>query len=451
MPAIMSYVPPNDPKRDDFVASGRTERDNRRDLYNAVRNYYDGVQTKHLKKKENEPDDNVVYNLIKTAVDRTVSHLFSAMPKFELDASISEETKDEKWLREAWDDNGGLLFLVATAMNGAFSGHNYVRVLPPTADFIYGRLVNIDPAQMITYWRSDDKDIPVWYEQRWSDGDTHHIIDFVNRDDHWEIIEYINRGGTWDKATITNWNNPLGPIYAWQHLPNPNRYYGYGEINTLSVQDTVNLLYSEMARIVRYHASPKTVAIGVAAGDIKPTAIDEMWTIEEENASVLNLEMQSELQASQALVQELQDHFLAEARVVLLRGEVKDFQRVTNTGVRTVFLDMTAKNNVLVAGYRRAMRQISRRLALVGLRRELLPEIQFADPLPTDRLELVNTLAIERKNKLVSHETASTQLGRHWPTELKKMEDEDGNPVLAAAKEVEQKNPSLTDSNSGLQ
>ncbi len=444
MPGIMEYVVPGDPKRDDFVASGRSERDLRQSLYTAVRNYYDGIQKKHLIKKENEPDDNVIVNLIKLTVDRTVAHLFPVMPTFELDTSTSEETEDERWLREAWDDNGGILFLSAAGYNGSWAGHNYVRILPPNTDHPFGRLVNIDPTQIITYWRTDDINTVVWYEQRWQDGDNSFIIDFVNREDTWEIIEYRNQGGGWIVERTTIWTNALSPIFAWQHLPNPNRYYGYSEINSLSVQDTVNLLYSEMARIVRYHASPKTVAIGVSATDIKETAIDEMWTIEDASASITNLEMQSELQASQVLVQELQDHFLALNRVVLLRGEVKDFQRVTNTGVRTVFLDMTAKNQLLVAAYRNAIKQVSRRLALVGLGRELRPTVVFADPLPTDRLELVNTLAIERTQKLVSRESASTTLGHHWPTELKKMTDEETNPVLQAAQAVKQSDPNLT-------
>ena len=445
MPGTMQYIDPSNSHRNDFIAAGRSERDQRKNLYMAVRNYYDGIQKKHLKKKENEPDDNVIYNLIKTSIDRTVAHLFTQMPRLELDPSISEETKDEKWLREAWEDNGGILFLTASAMNGSFSGHNYVRVLDKNDDHPFGRIINLDPTQMITYWRSDDMDQVVWYEQKWTDGDNSYILDFVNQQDHWDIIEYVNEGGSgWRLTDTTRWNNHMSPIVAWQHLPNPNRYYGYSEVNSLSVQDTVNLLYSEMARIVRYHASPKTVAIGVSAVDIKETAIDEMWAIESDNASITNLEMRSELQASQALAQELNEHFLAEARVVLLRGEVKDFQRVTNTGVRTVFLDMTAKNNILTAAYRQAIRKISQRLSLIGLGRELKPSVVFVDPLPTDRKELVDTLAIERSGNLVSRETASTTLGHHWPTELQKIKDEANDPVFAAAQAVKQSDPTLT-------
>lgn len=444
MPAATKYVAPSDPTRNDFVAPGRSEREERAKKYTAVRAYYDGDQKKHLKKKENEPDDNVVVNLIKLTVDRTVSHLFSQLPHFELDPDVSEDTPDEIWIRKAWETNGGVLFLSSVAMNGSFSGHNYVRVMPPDGDHPNGRLVNLDPTQLITFWKADDIDTVVWYEQQWSDGSNVHIIDFVNQGEYWDIIEYMNAGGSWKTVETVRWNNPLGPIVDWKHLPNPNRYYGSGEVNSLSVQDTVNLLYSEMARIVRYHASPKTVAIGVDSGDIKPTAIDEMWTIAETGASVINLEMQSELQASQALVQELQEHYLALNRVVLLRGEVKDFQRVTNTGVRTVFLDMTAKNNLLVASYKDALRKISIRLSLVAQGRPIDPTVRFADPLPTDRKEVIDSLAIERSMKIVSRETASTKAGYHWPTELKKQEQEEKNPIFDIAAQMAKADPNLT-------
>lgn len=450
MPPAMRYVLPSDPKRDDFLAPGRSEREDRTKRYNALRQYYDGVQKAHLKKKDNEPDDNVVVNLIKMSIDRTLSHLFAKLPAFELDPDVSDDTPDEIWLRNAWENNGGILLLSSIGQNGAFSGHNYVRVMEPDMEHPYGRLINLDPTQMLTYWQADDIDKVVWYEQKWVFDGTTYIKDFVNLEEQWAIISYEGSGGQYKQVNLQLWDNSLSPVYAWKHLPNPNRYYGSNEVNSLSVQDTVNLLFSEMARIVRYHASPKTVAIGVQSDDVKPTAIDEMWTVENSEASIINLEMQSELQASQTLVQELQEHFLALQRVVLLRGEVKDFQRVTNTGVRTVFLDMTAKNVLLTASYRIAIRELSKRLALVGLGRVLEPEVIFSDPLPTDRKELVDTYTIESNSGFVSRQTASTALGHHWGTERKKMKQESDDPIFQAAQNVKSQDPNLTGAKTGV-
>lgn len=443
MPAALEYILPGDTRRTDFTNLGGSEREARTKRYTLARDYYEGRQKSFLNKKEGEPDDNTVLNLVKMTIDRTGAFLFAKLPKFEINPEESEDTPEELWLKDVWEASGGVALLNAMYLNGAWSGHVYVRIRPQ--DGAFPRIINLDPTKIITYWQADDIENVIWHEMRWKIGNDEFLIDFVNTGISWLILEYEQKGGTgWNLVRTTHWDTPFGPIVHWQHLPNPNQFYGYGEFTSPRLQDSVNLAYSEMQRILRYHSSPRTVIIGAEVSDVKPTAIDKAWSISEENARVENLEMQSELVASQTVAQAFYDTYLAENRVVLLRGEVKDFQRVTNTGVRTVFMDMLSKNNLLRETYKRGMMNINYRLGLVGLQQSLVAEPIYADPLPTDRLELVNTAAIERNMQTVSRETVSLELGRNWSNEVKKMTQEENNPVFQAAKEVQTQNSNLT-------
>lgn len=445
MPPITQYYPPASKERNMSVPLD-ADMDVRARWYDQVRNYYDGKMKKFLDVKEDEPDDNVIINKVKQVIDRTVSFLFPAFPNLQLDPDVTEETPDEEWLEHLWNANGGIALAHDMALVGAMAGHVYVRIMPP--DLSQGdefpQILVLDPKQIQTYWQADNMRRVVWHELRWSVTTANkvqdYVIDFVNEGTQWRIIQYENGQGiaNWNVTAEAIWKYQLPPIVHWKHLPNPRNFYGNPEftMSQLELNDKINLIGSENNRINRYHASPKTVATGTSADDIQETAIDEMWSVENPDAKVYNLEMQSDLMSSINQLKILSDEFLAESRVVILQGTVKDFQRVTNAGVRTVFIDMLSKNTILRWNYGKAIQMISRVAAMVGGKgSDVVPIVEFVDPLPTDQTETANVAALELQMKLASHQTLSVKRGYKWETEVKKMEEEQKmeifNPVLA--------------------
>lgn len=435
MPPIDMYRDPNSLARNTINTTFAGDMRKRSEWFDQVRTYYNGDHPASLDVKDGEINDNAVINMVKQALDRTVGFLFPDMPKLEVDPNVSEETEDEQWLREMWEANGGIAFLHETAYIGGFSGHNYVRVVPPdpAQGDIYPRLIAIDPKSVQTWWKNDDLRRVVFHEVRWTVvGDTtteDYILDFVNLGKSWRIIQYRSGNGAnvWEEISREEWKIPLPPIIDWKHLPNVRSYYGAGEFDTslLMLNRQINNVVSETNRIIRYHASPKTVAVGTKAGDVKTTAIDELWAVENPEAEIFNLEMKSDLTASNDHLRFLIKSFLGTSRVVILEGTVKDFQRVTNAGVRTVFIDMLSKLIILRWNYGQAIREISRVAAAVGKRGfDVAPTVVYSDPLPTDQTEAVNVLMLERSMQLVSRETASTKRGYMWPEEKSKMEAE---------------------------
>lgn len=435
MPPAMFYVPPTDVKgRQELDGVFKNELDVRRRAFEESSEYYEGDQPPSFPIKPGQYDDNVVVNVTKQAVDRIIAFLFPSMPRFQLDGTMDTESEAEKYLKDTWVENGGAFLLNKIASNGSLSGHNFVRILPPETAGGFSRIVNLNPRLIVAYWKADDVDKVLWYEMNWTVGKKEYIVDFVDLGGRWEIYEYSRPvGNMWVLDKTTPWNYRYGPIVDWQHNPRPNEFYGGAETSKdmKKLNRSINKVASDINRILRFHAFPKTIGIGMSAEDIKGTSIDSFWAVANPDAQVYNLEMKSDLGSSMAMLTFLNDAFLSQARVVIMKGTVKDFQRVTNTGIRAVFLDMIAKNQMNRWAYGQGLQEISRRILMLNnMPFDRRPDILWDDPLPTDDTEAINTLAIEHDHKFVSTETASLKRGYSWKEQLAQIETEAKDDAL---------------------
>lgn len=436
MPSALQYIRADDASRWQEYDSDM-ERRHRAEVFETNEKYYDGEHFKPLMVTEEDPvDDNVVINITKQAIDRTLSFVFPDMPRMVLDAD-ENVTPEEEYLDATFRYNGGSVFLTSVAYNGALSGHCFVRIIRPDPldedGGRYPQLVNIHPKNIVAYWNAENMREVLWYELRWASGKSYYLQDIVFRKElrQWHTYTYVQEKGTshWtlvgDQPQI--WDSPLGPIVHWQHLPNVNAFYGTPEAtkDQIRLNDAVNRVASDVSRIIRYHAAPRTIGVGLSAEEINETAIDGFFTVDNPDANIYNLEMKSDLGSSMNFLDILIHNHLQQSRVVIMRGTVKDFQRVTNTAIRAVFLDMIAKNQILRWNYGDALQRIAQRILMIGgYGANRRPNILWSDPLPSDDTELVNAIAIERNLKLVSQETASKLRGYDWNSEKERMERE---------------------------
>lgn len=455
MPAVMSYLEPNDPFRYRSGASTDSFGDERRDrekAFNLAEKYYHGDHKPTLTVEDPggdyaPVDYNVTINAVKKAVDRTISFLFPTMPRFEFDER-GKPSNSERWLMDAWGDNGGVVFLNTLAYNGANSGHVFVKIMPPNQPNGYPRLVNIHPASIIAFWKADDIQDVLFYELKWRIGNVEYLQDIfrdVNNASIWYINDYQRLGGTdWKLISSVQYPYPFCPITAWQHLPNPNHYYGRPEItdDIIHLNDQLNFVASNVNKILAIHASPRTIATGVDADEIQATSVNTLWTISNPSASVTNLEMKSDLASSMSLMNYFERAIMTVNRVVILDGQVKDFQRVTNAGIRAVFLDMIAKNYLLRWSYGRGLQEISyKMLKILGLPISRFPDIVWADPLPQDQTEAVNVMALELALKTQSLQQAIHERGRSVQETLYEIMMESQMPFLQNSRDNPPINP----------
>jgi hypothetical protein len=459
VPAIDKYYPPNAQERLAFNSRLTTERHQRQAEYRESLRYYEGDHPEPLEpfRSDDEPDDNVRVNLIKQACDRTASFLFSDYPQVRL-SSDPGETEEEEFIRKFFKSNNALSMFTKWAMRGFLAGHTFIRIHPPRSFEKYPRLSLLPPASVTTFWRIDDPSDVVWYEQRYYSGE--HIIvrdfvpDYPNK--RWLILTYKSQdrrqnsfGLSVETAHGFEWNyqseyelysdtarfedtperlihtSVIPPLLETPHLPDPNNYYGKPEVDedNKRLQNNVNRLWSLINRTARTNASPTDVVTGTDIEEIQTG--DDIFVFPNPETKITRLEMRSDLRALSDTADKLSATLLANMRVVILKGEAKDLQRVTNAAVRTLFIDMLAKNRVLQSNYESTLvAMVKLALSMTKHTKDYEPEIIWPNPLPTDMTEEANINALALAGGYMSLSGAAERLDRNWTEEREQIERE---------------------------
>src|SRR5690606_34619066 len=97
-------------------------------------------------------------------------------------------------------------------------------------------------------------------------------------------------------AGVWPWEWP--PIIDCQNLPQANEYYGRSDIqeHVVNLQKSLNFVVSNLQRIIKFHAHPKTWGQGFKPGELK-MGVDETIVLPN-GATLQNLEMLSDLTSS---------------------------------------------------------------------------------------------------------------------------------------------------------
>lgn len=464
MPSAMYYVPPTENERNDFNGEVEHERRVRRNRYRLALQYYLGEHPDQLpvdRDDEDPVDDNTIINLVQMTADRTIAFLFPSMPKIETDAASVVDTDEEIWLKKVLEANGGLQSFVKLGLRGFLSGHAFLRVKPNTKRKNgYPSVTVLDPTAVTVYWRADDVSDVLWYEMRYMVGSSVYIQDFVHNeaDDTWIIYTYraigavdnnnpfpgdrTSHGGAHvvalDQLEFSSVSGRLfeqegkpaihrssiPPVIEFPHLPHPDDYYGMGEFTQQVLQDTINKIASLQNKLVRENADPVDVITGADVEDVE--AARGIMTIANAAARVNRLELRGDLGGIRGTLDKLIETYLAVARVVLLKGEAKDLQRVTNASVRTLFLDALSKNELLQSAYGYGLKRMAQLLLEMGYSAKQIMtnpatldiRIKFPTPLPVDDTEIANQNAIMVGMGARSKRTAAQKMGDDWQFEL---------------------------------
>ncbi|HRE49646.1 MAG TPA: hypothetical protein PLD47_18120 [Aggregatilineales bacterium] len=435
MPAATEYAPER------YREAGEAERSARRHAHAAAWAAYEGRFRRSFPPRPGEADDNTAINLLKQAVDRLCAFVAPDFPALDLDPL--RESADELWLRRAWKAAGGARLMTKFARFGALDGHIVARVIPPAMGSPFPRLIALNPSLVTTYWRADDAEHVLWYEINYSAGGVDYRQDVVRQGEagRWLIRDFRREAaripaltpGAWTLANETAWAYPLPPLVDWAHDPYPDRYYGVGEAGNLALNERVNSVASDISRILRFHAAPRTIGIGFTAGEVTGTGIDHFWTIPARDAQVFNLEMKTDLASSMNFLNFCTRSFMAERRVIQHEGSLSEMRYVTNLGIRALYLDQLARAEELRRNYEPGIAALSRTMLMLSGRYDgrtpLDVILHWRDPLPVGDLEMLEALERERAMGIISRETAARERGRDWRMETTRMSGESGVPV----------------------
>jgi hypothetical protein len=189
------------------------------------------------------------------------------------------------------------------------------------------------------------------------------------------------------------------------------------------LQDKVNANVSNVNKIIRHHAHPKTVGIGFSREQLGELGDgpDKFWTVNKEGADIKNLEMQSELIPAMSHIQMLRQAMFETTNSVDLASVKDKIGALTNFGLRILYSDALNKLNTKRLLYGDALLEIVRRLLVLNGMDDDPGEIVWNDPLPENEGEHAEALRLDVQSGFVSVPTASERRGYIWETEQERM------------------------------
>ncbi len=417
MPAVANFPPADEIP--ELVLGERTERNQ---LYEMAWRYYRGRHRVYVAKER------VRVNLVKRAVNQAVSLLVGIPPEVDIVEGVMTDVEER--LKAILDRNNFPIFLHNLALTGALTGHCFVLITRDMAGDVHIKWLT----DVIVYW--DEADMTAVHGYSVFSGDRFRL-DVIRMANGWEMVLFERVKERWTE--INRELVPWQPVVDWQNLPNPREYYGLPDVDGIDMElnDAVNFISQNTVRIIRFHAHPRTVGIGLNPKDVVQTAVDGFFTVQNPEAKVFNLEMQSDLSSSLAFLNFLRGEFMAATRTVDISTVKDQAGRLTNFGLRVLFSNALEKLDTKRALYGKGIARVCENALLAAGGIEARVHVHWQDPLPFNRAELIQAIEKEIDLGLVSRETASRELGRDWEVEQQR--------ILAEGQTIRQMSEKLLD------
>ncbi len=398
------------------------------------RNYRRGIHKAPIK----TADDAIIVNFIGLLVDRSVAMLFGQEPEFDLPGE--SDAPEQQYIDAVWASNRKMQLLKRSAVYGAETGTCYVKILPDGAISKDGklipRLVVLDPATVTMDALPEDIDTVFRYTIAYTitdpvtgkDKTVKQVTEHDADTGYWNITDSISING--NKFEVTNkqvWEWEFAPIVHWHNLPDVGSVYGRPDItdDLIDLQDKINFVSSNTAKIIKYHAYPKTWARGFQNINKIAWGVDELVTTTDPNALIQNLEMQSDLSSSLSFIRYLRQALFDVSRAVDIDSMADKLGSLTNFGLRVLYQDALSKLEEKRGLYAEGIVEINHRLLeLAGAGNTDGGEVVWPDVMPTNEMEVSQAIKTDIDLGLVSKQTASGIRGYSWIDEEPRIADE---------------------------
>lgn len=420
-----------------WMAAWNVEERARLERWSKAWDAYFGNAPAVLKIKPGQADDNVNVNYVRLIVDKGVSFLFGQPVQWELDSESDERTPAEAWLDECVRVNGGHILLQKLAVNGGVCGHAFLKITPGVASSsaspsTYPRLINLSPEYVTVVCDPHDIDV-VWryviqYPARGKDGERLVMRQTIERAGNgWTVKDEVSTNeGAWVVQADIVWPWAWPPIVDCQNLPSPNEYYGLADIeeDVLKLNTAINFTLSNLQRIIRFHAHPKTWGSGFNAKDLK-VGVDDTLVFTNPDAQLHNLEMQSDLTSSIAYYERLKEALHETAHIPeVATGKLESTGQLSGVALAILYQPLLDRTEQKRLTYGNLLIELFRRLLdMAGYGANNLVALHWSKLLPANRLEELQAALLEKQIG-VSEDTLLRGLGRDPDAEREKRESD---------------------------
>ena len=401
---------------------------------------YNGELTPPLKRRPGQPDDNVMVNTSRVIVDKGVSFLFGKGVTWNLDSDEARSVH-EKYLDDTWDYSGGDVLLHKLALNGGITGHAFLKM---RIEKPFIKLTALDSAAMDVITADNDYTDVMAYVQTWLgrknpqtgkqtkyrqitqkqraqvfiDELTGEVTEFPQQ---WVIIdqETVEHHGSeeiWRTIGSELWPYEFAPIVDCQNLPTANTFWGLSDLerDIIALNESINRSLSNINRIIRNHAHPKTWSKGLTESQINQIVIDPdgMIHLPGELGSLQNLEMASDLSSSLSFYKELKTALYEISRVPKIAfGNEENVNYLAAVAMQVLYGPLIEKTDVKHRTYGWLIREANRRiLAIAGSGDNHRCELVWPSVLPKDTV-MEAQVALMQQQAGVSVDTTLRNMG----------------------------------------
>ncbi len=343
---------------------------------------------------------------------------------------------EEKYLDEVWDANHRMTTLQKLALNGAVCGHTFMKVLDRRAQRLPPRIVVLDPATVTPTHDPDDIETVAAYRIQYpamdaATGKPVTVRQLIQQDGaRWHITDQWSEpdSNTWITTGEAVWPFSWSPVRDSQNLPAPNAYWGVADLedDVLAANNAINFAVSNLARILRIHAHPKTWGSGFAADKLDISA-DETIILPSADSKLANLEMLSDLSSSIEFYKRLKDALHGVSRVPeVATGKLDAAGNISGVALQILYGPLVEKTETKRRLYGDMLTDLNRHLLEMGgfgAGHKVLNK--WPELLPGDPLGEAQTLLLHEQLGVASKETIAAKLGYDWQSEREKMEAED--------------------------
>ena len=409
---------------------------------------YYGKIAKPLKVKPGQIDDNLRLNFAGGVVNEGVAFLFGHDIDFVVGANTTigeaegnpHQAADD-WLEACWKKNKGMTLLQELAINGGVAGHAYLKVIEPGTvqnQAPYPRLVLVDPATISALWDPHDYKMVLKWTIAWHgvNPDTGRPIAFrqlITKDAggaSWTIVDQHSdeRSSVWTTDDTALWPYAWSPVFHCQNLPAPNQFYGMADLedDVIEAAAAINFTASNIGRILRFHAHPKTWGTGFQAAQLD-VAVDGTIILPSKDATLQNLEMQSDLSSSLEFYKRMLEAFYAVSRTPeITTGNVGEgLGSLSGLALQVLYGPLVRKNGTKQRLYGDMLTDLSARLLeMSGQGADLDVSISWPNPLPADPVAERTALQTDTAMGVASKATVAEKLGYNWNHENDRIQQE---------------------------
>lgn len=428
---------------DAFIAEAKKRGDTSKRHWS----YYDGDHDLPLKAQKDGYNDNVIINHVEALADRLAAFLVGEGVTFDAGGDGEQDSQDEA-IEDLWQANRGAILQEALALSGVVDGHCAIRISPQQE--APPQLARLKMKHFSAFWDAFDMSNVLWYRLQTQGAGMGKRVDYVrgqienDKVNHnapgWLEIVYTmaSRGGDarWKQEDILVWPFEFAPIVDWQNLPDVNNYYGKSDITgAIHLNDALNFILSNLQRIIKHHASPKTIGMGFNAGDIIGTEVGGFFTVDRPRTEVdiYNLEMQSDLQSSMQLADIITSGLWQSGGMVDPSTMKDSIGQLTNFGLRVLFSDAIKRTQRKQLLYGEAFEAINKRALMVA--NQAAPDTiktMWPDVLPEDEQTIANALIQELEHNVISMQTYRNLRGYDDDQEIDRLAEESNTGNVGA-------------------